>query len=316
MCIEVYHPESPLIFRYANETLQFTGQHSLTIRYAFLVQNAGSSPIGYFNVLLPRNCYYFDETEGWRLRGVRDITDQIPTFFRGCNTTEAGTLRLVQPDPNRPQFDLPPLDGQWGGIASSVISPPDAILEQGLSLLLRLGCCYFRADLHGAALDPWASRWFCWEIRVDNAGIGTKTPLGYVVMHQVASPCMVRRRLEENIEAVQRDMEATNDRWVAELCKDLRQTMGIISERRITTELHELLVQPGPSNERFLIGWDVERDLRMRSGSPRVDEDPSHESHGELLYEWKSGSLIRPDRNPWRNEGFTLHLTLVCQDSP
>ena len=36
----------------------------------------------------------------------------------------------------------------------------------------------------------------------------------------------------------------------------------------------------------------------------------------ELIYDWKTGSLLDTDRNPWRNDGFTLHLTIACSEKP
>lgn len=105
------------------------------------------------------------------------------------------------------------------------------------------------------------------------------------------------------------DETIKHNKWLIRLCENLRERLGFVRERRVDIQLLELVVQPG---DNFLMGWDVERDLRMRSGSPREAEEGSPwEPNGELLYEWKTGSLLGPDGNPWHNEGFTLHLTVI-----
>lgn len=313
MCIEVFHPEMPLIIRYANETLRFENPRELTVYYVFLVQNAGNADIRFLNVLFPRRLYWNRDGD-WYLEGVQDITPQIRDRLRNCDGTCGDKLRLLLPDPNRPQFNLPPLEGEWCVGNSSPELPPGMISEGGLSLMANLECAFFQVDLSTVPLVPGASRWFGCQVELDGVGIECPSPFGanvHLVIHQVASPCAVRRTLEEKIETVQRTFEAAGPAFVADLCKDLRQVIGITTERRVNTEFQELVVQPGPPGKRSLIGWDVERDLRMRSGSPRWGNDPLREPIDELLYEWKTGSLLTQGRNPWRNDGFTLHLTFV-----
>ena len=313
MCIEVFHPELPIIIRYANETLRFTGEGSFSFVYAFLLENASSVPLGYINILFPRPLLGKDD-EGWFVEGVHDITDQIPNRLRGCTIHDNNTrLQLTQPDPNRPQFNLPLLDGEWLPGSTQMHVPGNAITEEGLYILKHLQFTFLQADLQGTPLAARKSRWFCWQVDVSNVGILCDSPIGRMAIHQVASPCVVRRTFEEEIEAIQREGESAGPPWLAATCGALRKTLGLTTERRVDIKLLELVVQPGPPNKRFLIDWDAERDLRTRSGSPRWGDDPQREPQGELLYEWKTGSLVSPDHNPWRNDGFTLHLTLSCR---
>ena len=75
-------------------------------------------------------------------------------------------------------------------------------------------------------------------------------------------------------------------------------------------QYYELAIWPGPASRRKIVSWHMERDLRMRSDSPRLGEDPSREPKDEPIFEWKSGSLLMPDHS-WKDEGFILHLTMV-----
>ncbi len=309
MCIEVYHPDLPVIIRYASETLRFEGPRSIKAWCAFLVQNAGNTPVKSLNALFPRSLYLQDG-QGWHFSGVRDLAGEIPNHLENCQPVGGDTLRLMRPDPNRPQFDMPPLEGEWIRDTPPNV-PADLFSTSELSLLKKSGFSFFQVDLQSCPIKPWASRWFCWEISVNETGVLCDSPFGQFAVHQMASPCSVRRTVEEHFETVQYSCVAKGYQWVADVCQQLRETLGLTSERRVEIQLLELVIQPG---KQFLVGWDVERDLRMRAGSPRQskgdsDYDPPK---GELLYEWKTGTLLGPSRNPWRNEGFTLHLTLAC----
>jgi hypothetical protein len=56
----------------------------------------------------------------------------------------------------------------------------------------------------------------------------------------------------------------------------------------------------------------MERDIRMRSGSPRMTQNASSAptDDDELVYEWKSGSILEPD-HAWSDSGFILHLNMA-----
>jgi hypothetical protein len=92
---------------------------------------------------------------------------------------------------------------------------------------------------------------------------------------------------------------------MAKVVSRMMQTMGLHRPRCVQIKYYELVVNPGPPSKRFILNWKVERDLRMRSHSPRTVQND------ELIYEWKSGSMLFPDGYPWKNEGFVLHLKLV-----
>jgi hypothetical protein len=96
-----------------------------------------------------------------------------------------------------------------------------------------------------------------------------------------------------------------------DLCSRLLNALGLRLERRVDIQYYELAIWPGKPTERVIVSWQMDRDLRMRSGSPRLGTDPyGREPRGEPIYEWKSGTLLMPD-HAWKDEGFILHLTLA-----
>jgi hypothetical protein len=319
VCIEVYHPQLPVVIRYANETLRFEGPQSIKACYAFLLQNSGHARIDCLNVLFPRPLYLMENGE-WLFSGVRDLVDEIPNRLEDCYPIQGSNLlRLVRPDPNRPQFDMPPLEGEWIPKKTPLAVPSNIFSQNELKLLMESGLSFFQVDLHESPIEPWASRWFCWEvISSKEVGILRESPFGRIAIHQLASPCAVRHTVEEHFEVMQYASEKLalagdfldDNIWMSELCKHLLKEMGLLSERRVDIQLFELVIQPG--KQHFIISWDVERDLRMHAGSPREARNSPYEPAGELIYEWKTGSLLNPSRNPWWNGGFTLHLTLAC----
>lgn len=302
MCLEVYHPELPLIIPYENEIIRFSSLESFSGVYKLLIRNTGNLPLDYFNVLYPRRLYVETDSGTWLMRGVSDITEQLPSLLRD-SSLRGDRLTLLQPDPNRPQFDRPPLEGSFLPKDSRILVPGD-LYTQGLMLLREIDAGFFQVRLT-TPIEPLDARWFCFRIKIPQAGLVTDTPIGRVAIHQLASPVDVRHTVEEKLETgLRRAEQAGAAAWVGNLTRQVMQTLGVTRERRSEIEYYELVVNPGPPADRFLLSCDVERDLRMRSNSPRPFGD-------ELLYEWKSGSILRPDGYPWKNEGFILHLKLA-----
>ena len=166
MCIEVFHPTLPIIIRYANETLRFTKPDSMTIVYAVLVQNASDAPIEYLNVLVPRRLYA-KEGDEWTSIACAMLP---PKSHRVCKTVSTDTIRSgrARPDPTRPQFNLPPLEGQWIKDAAPLSVPPLSVPREGLSLLNHLEFSYLLAGFQKAPLQPWESRWFAGRLGRSN----------------------------------------------------------------------------------------------------------------------------------------------------
>jgi hypothetical protein len=187
------------------------------------------------------------------------------------------------------------------------LSVPREIGDLGLIVLREIDCTFFQVRLH-TPLEPLDSRWFAFQINAAEVGVVEQTPLGPIAIHQLASPIDVRHTVQEKLETGLRRAESTGaPTWVTSLSRNIIEILGVTTERRCEIEYYELVVNAGPPSERFLISWEVERDLRMRSNNPRRNDS------GDLLYEWKSGTILRPDGYPWKNAGFILHLKLVVR---
>lgn len=312
MCVEVYHSEVPLVVPYEIEILRLTGERSFKATHALLVQNVGHVPISTLNVLYPRMLYEQDGTD-WVIPDgcLRNATADIRGLLRGVEL-HGDELVLAQQDPNRPQFARPPLAGTWLPDDFHV-QMPKGFPAAGLSFLAKLRQSFFQLRFE-APINPRQARWIGLEFDVLEAGVPANSLLGNVVIHQLASPVDVRRTVDEQVECAQRTGESDGPRWLGDLANDLREFMGLKLERRVEIQYYELVLRPGNPAERLLLSWEAERDIRLRSGSPRKGENPAlGEDNNELIYEWKSGSLLKPDSNPWRNLGFVLHLTLLCR---
>ncbi len=317
MCLEAFHPEQPIVIRYENEVVEFIGNSEIRGVYCLLIQNAGRSPIERLSFLYPS---WLPKSESGNPADLTldavSVLDAPLTLLGGEYDASQQRFTLNQPDPNRPQFLRPPLSGEWlpnkGHLTMSLPGSP----IEALQILECFGTTFFQLEWEpDAYLAPNESRWIVLEIscqrpctRIDQSVLGCP-----VIIHQLASPYDVRHTTEELLEQIERALEG---QWLSDVVRNLRQDIGIIAPRRVDMEYYELTVYPGPATERFVIDWHAERDLRMRSNSPRMvldhpDTPPLH--RGEMVFDWKSGSMLKPDGYPWKHEGFFLHLTFACK---
>lgn len=313
MCLEIYHPEMPVQIPFKSEVVAFTGPLDFVARYTFLIRNGGSSPIERLWVLFPRGLFDTPTQRSVPWTKPEDITDKLgPNANQHFLPPSRDTLTLVQPDPNRPQFDREPLTGFWFPSATTRWVMPPGITADHVSLMRKAELACWQVDLGDNALAPQQARWFWWEVTVRGSG----SPLGRTclrqnfVLQQLASPIDVRRTFVELFEGGQRDSQAKGDLTTAEMCSELLKALGLRYERRVDIQYYELAIWPGRPSQRMIVSWHMERDLRLRSGSPRLGTDPLREPQGEPIYEWKSGSILEPD-HAWKDEGFILHLTLA-----
>lgn len=308
MCLEVFHPELPIIIPYESEIIEFDGGQTATDTFSFLVRNTAHIPIRSLNVVFSRGLYERTHAGEWRIAGVRDITHTLPTSIGELQGPNDGTLTLKLDDRHPSQHEQATLEGSWlpGDSTFSVTGPTRA----HLCLLQKLNYTFFQVEL-GTLLHPQEGRWFCWQVDLRDIGVTVPSKLGVLVLHQIASPLDVRRTLSEQVQAASRLSQMFGPPWLEEVTQTLREVLGIATERCVDVQYHELVVRPGDSKKCVLLAWTSERDLQMRSPSPRLGSDPQREPVGELLYEWKSGSLL--DR-PQNGKGFILHFTLLCTD--
>lgn len=313
MCIEVYHPDQSIVISYEVEIVDFVGPRLFVADYTLLIKNSSDSPLSILSILFPRGMYVVENDE-WRIRGVTDVTNTIPQRLRNCRVAEDRLIH-TQPDPNSPDQDRDPLDGQWLPEAGQFEGPH--LDSEGITFLNKTGNTFLKYNLgEGNDLAPSESRWFSWRFQVDRAGtLIDKTPLPgtEIAYHHLSSPIDVRRTIREEIQVAKARGELRGQGWTADALDDLLGTLGMLpEERNVDIEYYELLVQPGPPRERAIIAWQTERDLRWRNPSPRWGRVLNLERVGELVYQWKSGSILEP-AGPWHSDGFILHLTLLCR---
>jgi hypothetical protein len=315
MCLEIFVADHPVAIRYEHEVVRFTSFKNYVGQYTFLLENRGHTPVSKLNVIYPK--FVFNEVkepdEDVGFESVSDVTATLNGWLPGF-AMNGNSLCLIQADPNRPQFDRAPLDGLWLPGEPIEWGMPDGFNFFHLGILKRMkyGCWY--AHLH-TPLRPFESRWFSWRVEINGAGHSLgQTPLGApVVLHQFASPVDVHRTLREKVETGYHRAKASFLDQEAKWYVDFANWFGLHFERVVDIEYFEMVVQPGNPADRLVLGWQMERDLRMRSGSPRpLDEGPltNQNKNGELVYEWKSGSMLEPD-HAWTDQGFVLHLSMA-----
>lgn len=317
MCIEIYSPNSPIRIPYVHELLRFIGPREFEVRYCFLLSNLGAQPLNRLCCLYPRSLFDVPSPLPLtiaNLLGDRllDVTDRLPTFLDGFESPAPGTGVYLQPDPNEPYRNRPPLEGAWlpGQTQWGVPRDRQGTIQADHISALRRGQLTAWLTIVDPPIPTNGSRWFAWRVHVNGQGVAIprtvlRRPL---VLHEVASPIDVRRtfihHFESALRAAQDDPQAPD--WEQKLYQDVLRLYGLRSPRNVDTEYYELVVEPGDPSKRLIVSWQMDRDLRMRTDSPRLEKPPD----GRLVYEWKSGSMLRP-RHPWTNKGFVLQLLLA-----
>jgi len=227
-------------------------------------------------------------------------------------------LSLAQPDPNRPQFTSAPLDGLW--LANSTKwglqfskNPAVGLQHDDILVLNEAGfSCWIAKLIQPGGLPAHESQWFRWQFSVKEVGDdwGTSCLGKKVVTHQFRSPIDVRRTVQEFAENALLHGDLLGDSMLKAAGQKYLRLFQLRQERRVDIGYYELSIWPGKPKDRFVVNWNWERDLRLRSGSPRIEDDPSHPLKGWAVYEFKSGLSLMPDHS-WKDEGFVLHLTLA-----
>lgn len=237
------------------------------------------------------------------IEGVQDDSDAL-SKLEG-SVTGNGELLLPITDPNRPFLNKRPLKGQWLE-GDSTIALPSGLISEEFDLLSLLNYSFFQLKL-STPLEPFSLRWLSFTVECKNVGVVSNSPVGKVSFHRIASPQDVRHTLDEQLEVgavkARRD-DSVESKFVIDLLAHLKSEIGIESDRQTEVEYYELLINAGNPKKRFILNTHVERNLQMMSTSPKLVKN-------QLIYQWKSGSSLRPNGFPWTGEGFVLHLTVL-----
>lgn len=323
MCLDVYAKGIPTSIIYEKEFVEFLKPDEVLCTYFFLLKNCSNTPINSLYAIYPAPLYHFASPDYVELTGVEDVSEKLPHYLRQVKTAKQNTqLSLLQPDPNRPQFNRDSVVGEWNPGKSSdefVIWPSsEDVTEDHVLAIKNTDFSCWTAKL-AKPLIAGQSRWFGWQAVVKNAGIQIPiTPLRLpVVRLQIASPIDVHRTLREALESSMWAAEVSGN--MAELAHVYRQVirdLGLDLERRVDLQYFELEVRPGRYDTRMMLTWQMERDLRMLAGSPIVPgaaaSKPYHPQDVDdgPIYRWKSGSMLEPE-HVWTDKGFVLHLQLL-----
>jgi hypothetical protein len=332
MCVEVYHPGVPLEIPFAHEVIRFTSAVEWEVKYCFLARNLSHRPIEHLYALYPRSLFNepqpFPRPVGELLPDLEDITDRLPRAITGFDNPPDWsdyTLRVDDlPDPNRPEVNRAPLTGTFRPGTSELALPPRFGPAQ--IYVLRLANLTAWRVRFEPKLGAYEARWFWWRIRLKDLGIRlppqgsadpalprSTTPLGCpLVLHEVASPLDVRRRFIELLESGLRDAELEGDEDGQTTYGEAIRGLGLRRERQVDIQYYQLTVLPGKPEDRLIVSWQMDRDLRMLQQCPRVGKEEP-DPVGELIYEWRTGSLLKPD-HAWKDQGFALHLLLAYRD--
>ncbi len=334
MCVEVYSTDQPIQIPYENENIRFTSPRAYGARHTFLVRNAGFRPIDKLSVLYPRFLYHLDTTPGHRAGHLRltsfdNQTERMPSLHPNATATGDNYLVMDLADPNNPMCNLPTLRGYWDH-SNIEVDYPKVVTENPLRSRWLFSTHHFSAwnvKLQ-EPIRPGDAHWFMWEFDVSDAGDPLEDSVhGPIVFHELASPIDVRRTVVETLQSALSDSwnnaqntpptEPDYGRIIARetraqgVFEGLMKEMGIGQERRVDIQYYELTIETGDPRSQYLCSVITQGDIRLRSGSPRVDHRPGADraSIGEPVYEWKSGSILEPS-HPWKNTGFSLRLAL------
>ena len=270
-------------------------------------------------VLYPRNVFSkptAGATVSSLLSGaLTDVTVNLKDSLYGI-TAPLGNpdqLMLEQGNPNLPSFPRLPLVGSWYPNSRVTWSVPSSFAADHISLMRLYKYSGWIAKLD-APIVPHESRWFSWIITSTGGNLVEETALGFpIVIHDIAGPIDVRRTFHELYERGLRRHERDATRPDREqLYRNIIDDFFMLFQRRVELRYYDLTLLPGPPSERFVVSWQMDRDLRFRSGSPRHGDPAFNEPPDELVYEWKSGSILRPN-DSWKDHGFGLKLLIAIR---
>lgn len=330
MCLCIYPADlSPMVIRYHDERIEFADKnndsHFVSI-HRLLIHNPETNVQAFseLNILAARPLFKNETPKGddgdeYNFTiGIQDITEHLVDLQMGVSQRmstegrdENRRATLSCPDPNRPWVSWdPPLSGRWPTPFDTMYSNPN--LDYDLFRLFDKARITATRLVLPTPLTPGDSQWLCMRVNVDQAGTPDRKKKPYRTHHEFASSIDVFRTVYESLVAsymvAQFNVTPID---ITELYLDTLQTFFAgMNQQRVPdfptiTHYYELSLYPGKEGNRHLISWTTERDLQMRSHSPKTLHAAGEELFG---FEWKTGSMLEPRNRPWANEGYRLHV--------
>jgi hypothetical protein len=305
MCLEIFSKEVPIKIRFGFEEIRFRGAQKVEIRYAFLLTNAGDTPISRLIALYPRNLLEVPSPPTARVADlfngrIEDITPDLPTHVAGLDNSRDGFLFLAPKAGGNAAAIHEPLIGRWGK-QTVEWGFPSHFSADHVSLMRTAGLTAWLAALD-EPIEPANSQWFYWKVQVDQIGLDEPiTILGCrTIFHTVVSPADIRRVFKQHFRSLK---EASIQQGIAvgaECYGDILERFGLEDRRDVDIQYYELAICPGHPWQRFVLSWQTEREIQVLDSALGI---PRKSASG-LVYEWKTGSSL-----------FAIHFVIAYERS-
>lgn len=316
MCIEVYSPTTPVVIPFESEVLRFSGPREICASYCFLLRNEGQAPLNELVVLYPRPLFLDPRTNDVVLRAPLDLSLNLPESHSRFESREPGQLALTLPDPADPANDREALVGAYNPNPDSqelhwaIPGSDDRKLARALAAF---GLSAWKLTLR-TGIPPKSSRWFWWGL--DTVACGTPLPATPfacgVVLHKIISPRTVHRLFRQQFSAACRAALNDEDLQEMQVYLAIQEYLGLSRPRQVNIEQYELTIQPGKPSEQIVLSWNCEGKLESQLESPRLGFDHEYDPEGEVIFDWRSGSILSRDGcETDKNWEFTLSLVLA-----